>query len=372
MTNPPSAGEDAAIITDGAETGDDVHPAIAYRAALLDYVHTRSEAALYRASVLSQEYVRSGLGPEDIIALHAGALEQATQGLSFREQAMASTDALNFLLEIMIAYGINHREYLELRVRETSREVEAEVKRERTRAEEAERQAALRAQTLQAVAHELRTPLAVVKGSLDVARRALSRGQMDNLEKLADQASEAVARLTRMTNDLFEASRGVAAPRELKPLDLRSVVARAHSWAAAALLKEVALTLEGADEPLTVLGDDDGLASVVDNLISNAVRYTPPDGQVTVRCDRREEWAVVEVWDTGIGMSDETRARIFEEFYRGPEAYEQDRRGLGLGLALVRQLVQAHSGRIEVESELGTGSTFRVFLPLLGEGNVIA
>src|SRR5688572_31787852 len=100
MTNgAPAAGEDVERDEAAAASGDDVHPAIAYQAALSEYVRTRSESALYRASVLSQEYVRGGLGPEDIIALHAGALEQATQGLSFREQAMASTDALNFLLE---------------------------------------------------------------------------------------------------------------------------------------------------------------------------------------------------------------------------------------------------------------------------------
>ena len=348
-------------------TGD---PESQYVAALKEYTRTHSEASLYEASLLSHQFVRGGLGPEDIIALHAGALDLATEGLSFREQARASTDALHFLLEVMIAYGINHRDYLELKVREQERASEKEVERERSRAEEAERQAAQRAQMLQAVAHELRTPLAVVKGSLDMARRALSRGQMDNLEKMAQQASEAVGRLTRMTNDLFEASRGEAAPRELAALDLREVVGRAHAWAAAALQKELTLSLEGEEAALPVLGDGDGLASVIDNLVSNATRYTPEGGEVTVRSGRQGEWGVVEVEDTGIGMSEETKARIFDEFYRGPEAYETDKRGLGLGLALVRQLVLAHRGRIEVESTLGKGSTFRVFLPLSKEGEM--
>jgi signal transduction histidine kinase len=368
----------------------------AYAAALSDYIRTRSEEALYRASILSQRFVHTGLGPEDIIALHAGALEQATEGLSFREQAHASTDALQFLLEVMIAYGINHREFLELRVRERDRESGVEIQRERTRAEEAERRAKERADLLQVVAHELRTPLAVVKGSLDLTRRALTRGQLDNLDRIATQAAEAVNRLTRMTNDLFEASRGTAAPRELAPLDLRGVVAQAFAWATTALEKDIHLEFSGEGEPLPLLGDADGLQSVVGNLLSNAIRYTPEGGTVSLRCylhdgGRKTEdghkgggageppstdhrppslggWAVVEVADTGIGMSDETKARIFEQFFRGPEAYEQDRRGLGLGLALVRQLVLAHNGRIEVESTLGKGSTFRVLLPLLTEG----
>ncbi len=102
------------------------HAEAHYAGALSDYVRTRSEAALYRASLLSQQFVEQGLGPEDIIAVHAAALGQATAGLTFREQAHAGTDALQlqFLLEVMIAYGVSHKEYLDLRLREHTRELE--------------------------------------------------------------------------------------------------------------------------------------------------------------------------------------------------------------------------------------------------------
>ena len=368
------------------ETGDDVggapdreggEPAPAgppaedggYPGALTAYVRTRSEEALYRASVLSHDFIRAGLGPEEIIALHAEALEGVLVGLTFREQASAATDALQFLLEVMIAYGVNHREYLELRVAEHQRQAEAA----QARAVEAERAGRERAQLLQVVAHELRTPLAAVKGNLQLAQRALGQGRFDDLERLAAQALAAVNRLTRMTSDLVQAGRGEAAPEAVSPQDLGAVAAQAFAWATAAgdaAAGGVALVAEGAGVPLPVLGDPDALASVVGNLLSNAVRYTPAGGRVVLRCGAAGDAVWAEVADTGIGMTPAVQARIFDRFYRAPEAQATDRRGLGLGLglALVRQLVDAHGGRVEVRSAPGAGSTFRVVLPRYDAG----
>ncbi len=351
-------------------SGGDPDPAAEYAAALSGYVSTRSEDALYRASLLSQRFVQQGLGPEDIIALHAGALAQVGAGLSFREQANASTDALQFLLEVMIAYGLNHRELLELRVQEQERRTGEQVAVQRDRAEEAERASRERAELIQVVVHELRTPLAVVKGSLDLARRALTRGQLDSLDRFATQAQEAVARLTRMANDLIEASRGTATPVALAPLDLRAAVAQAFAWATVSLAKDLEITgdVDGDGDPIPVLGDADGLASVFGNLLTNAIRYTPAGGRIAIRCYVAGDSAVVEVTDTGIGMAPETAARVFDQFYRAPEALAMEPRGLGLGLALVHQLVDAHGGTISVHSALGAGSTFRVTLPILRDG----
>src|SRR6185295_11854340 len=99
----------------------------------------RSEEALYRASRLSQRFIEQGLGPEEIVALHAESVEMATEGLSYREAARASTDALQFLLEVMIAYGVQYQAYLALRLRERDHDVEARVALERQRVVDAER-----------------------------------------------------------------------------------------------------------------------------------------------------------------------------------------------------------------------------------------
>lgn len=339
-----------------------------YANALSRYVRTRSEEALYQASLLSHQFVRDGLGPDDIIAIHAGAIEQAVQGLSIREQAHASTDAIQFLLDVMIAYGVNHRAFLDLRLREHERVTTEVVTRERSRADEAERAATERSDLMRLVSHEIRTPLAVIKGSLDLARRALSRGHMERLDHLAAQALDAVARLTRMTNDLFAASQGTASPPGLAPLNLRAAVEEAFSWTKLTLEKDVTLVLDNDGEPILVLGHLDSLASVFGNLLTNAVRYTATGGQVTVRCLTVGGTAAVEVTDTGIGMTPETVARIFDQFYRAPEALVLEPRGLGLGLALANQLVHAHRGQIIVDSALGAGSSFRVVLPLVAEG----
>src|SRR5215210_5290639 len=96
-------------------------PADAYASCLRDYLLTHGEEALYRASLLSRSFVEGGLGPEEIVALHGEAFSQAVGGLSYREQARASMDAIQFLLEVMIAYGVQHREYMEMRLRETAR-----------------------------------------------------------------------------------------------------------------------------------------------------------------------------------------------------------------------------------------------------------
>ncbi len=166
-----------------------------YAAALAEYLHDHSERALYRASLLSQHFIESGLGPEDIIALHFESLDQALEGCSYREQARMSGDAQQFLLEIMIAYGVKYKEYLELKLTEAMRDSEARAARDRERIHEAERLEQERGDLLQLVAHELRTPITAAAGHLQLAERHLGRGQFDSLPQYLGSAREAVARL---------------------------------------------------------------------------------------------------------------------------------------------------------------------------------
>jgi signal transduction histidine kinase len=333
-----------------------------YVEALAEYARTHSEAALYRASLLSQSFVKQGVGPEDIIALHGDAFEMVCVGCSDREKVRLSGDALQFLLEVMIAYGVQHAEYAGLQSREANARA-AEAQRQAADAQEAEQR---KTELMALVAHELRTPITAALGSVQLARRSLSRGNVERLPRLLDSTEETLQRLSRLTGDLVESSRGEAPQIQRVPQELAVLVRQACTWAGAvAEVKGVALVRESETWSARVLGDSDALLTIFGNLLANAVRYTPVGGTVTVRYGTESTVAWVEVADTGIGIDPEVQERIFEQFYRAPEAQQIEQQGLGLGLFLVQRLVQAHHGRVEVTSTPAEGSVFRVVLPLL-------
>jgi signal transduction histidine kinase len=340
-------------------------PIETYDQVLAEYVSSGSEAALYQASLLSQSCIESGLGPEDIVALHFESLDKVLAERRPLERVRLVGDAQQFLLEVMIAYGVKYREYLELKLKEGLRDAESQAELDRGRVLDAERVDRERSELLAIIAHELRTPLTAALGNLDLANRSLARGRTDRVPPLLGSAREALQRLSRLSADLVEVSRGTAPELRFAPLELGDLLVQACAWAeAAAAEKGVTFVVERSAEAVAVSADSDALLSVLGNLLSNAIRYTPAGGQVTVRQGHEHDWAWVEVVDTGIGMSDEVQTRIFEKFYRAPEARGVEVQGLGLGLALVHQLVNGHGGRVEVESALGRGSTFRVLLPL--------
>lgn len=335
-----------------------------YGRTLDDYVREQSEQVLYRASLLSQSCVEGGLGPEDIIALHFESLDGILERLHPRGRARAHADAQHFLLEVMIAYGVRYKEYLDLKLLEAQRSADARAQRDHERALDAERLSHEREELLGVIAHELRTPITVVQAHLDLATRAVESGRLEPLARYLGSARAALDRLSRLSADLVEGSRGEQPTFELTPLDLVAVVEQACAWARpAAASQQIRLDHQlAADRPL-IRANADALLSVFGNLFSNAVRYTPPGGQVRVHYQAVPAGVRVVVDDTGIGMPPEVQARVFEKFYRAPDARRMEARGLGLGLALVRQLVAAHRGTVEVKSSPGQGSTFSVTLP---------
>jgi signal transduction histidine kinase len=340
-----------------------------YGQVLAEYIRTHSEDALYRASILSQTFIQRGVGPEEIIALHFEQLDKSMEGRTYREQARAIGDAHQFLLEVMIAYGVQYKEYLELRMRESLREAEERTAVEQARVREHELLQQERANLLEQIAHELRTPLTAAMGSLDLAQRSLDRGQIERLPPLIDSARGALDRLSRLTANLVQASRGDMPQLELNPQSLGSLLTEACTWAEPmATAKGVRFIHESEQDDATVLADADAALSIFGNLLANAIRYTPPGGEVLVRQCVNGEMAWIEILDTGIGMSPEVQARIFEKFYRAPEARKLDAQGLGLGLALVKGLVEAHRGTLDFTSAAGSGSTFRVILPMAAAG----
>jgi signal transduction histidine kinase len=338
-----------------------------YRAALIRYLQTRSEEPLYQASMLSQRFVEQGVGPEEIVALHADAVAVVITGRSYREQARATTDGLQFLLEVMIAYGVQYQHYLQLRLDQLGIRAEQQTALERQRADLAEQSEREKVELLAVIAHELGTPLTAVKGYVDVAKRLVKRGRFEAVPMALGSASEAIDRLSQLTGDLVRASRGESVELELQPLDLAEVVARAATWANAAALKkgvDLENQLGGAPQPLPIVGNADALLTIVGNLFSNAIRYTAAGGRVTISGGRDDQRVWVTVADTGIGMTAAAQARVFEKFYRAPEARRVEAGGLGLGLTLAHELVLAHGGEIIVASTVGVGSTFKAAFPL--------
>ncbi len=234
--------------------------------------------------------------------------------------------------------------------------------RDITRLKELDR---LKAEFVSNVSHELRTPLANIKlyqGYLREKRRPSMRDQLFSVLK------KETNRLEQIIEGLLDLSRletgGRASHREA--LDLNEVageVVKAH--AARAGEKDVTLRLEQDDALPLVMADRSQMFLVLNNLVDNAVNYTPPGGQVWVTTRRDREGVVLAVQDTGYGIAPEEKEHIFQRFYRGQAAGRAAVAGTGLGLAIVQQILVQHGAAIDVESQVGQGSTFSVTLSSL-------
>jgi len=339
-----------------------------YGPVLSEYLRAHSEEGLYRASQLSKLLVEGGLGPEDIIALHCEELDKVIAEMAPRQQVLAIADANQFLLEVMIAYGVHFKTYLELRLTQREQDHLAELAREHEQLQDAERIGRQWEDILANIAHELRNPLTTVKAALQIVEMSLTSGKFDHLPSLLGNAQLALDRLSRLSADLVEASRGEPPPLSFAPVELSTVVGMACDWvSAAASEKQILLSTLPPSASVRVLADANALLSVVGNLLSNAIRYTPKGGTVEVRYGTAGDQAWLEISDDGIGIPAEDQQRIFDKFYRSNVAREAEPRGLGLGLALVKHLVEAHDGKVELESTPGKGSTFRVRLPRVAD-----
>lgn len=338
-----------------------------YASVLRDYLHSHGEEALYRASLLSRACIDAEIGPEEIIALHGEAFSAATKNLTYREQARAGTDALAFLLEVMIAYGVQHRELVEVRLAAEKARAEAALDRERGLVDQASEVERTMSDHLAMVAHELRTPLTAALANVDMVMRVMQRGETDRVPRYLGSARDALLRLSRLSGALLDASRQGPTELERVPVELPVILSQACTWAASlAEMKGLEIVRAGGPFSLRVLGDEDALLTIFGNLLANAIRYTT-QGSVTVSHGVRGADAYVEIKDTGAGVPPDDLGRIFESFYRGANARHVDSEGLGLGLTLAHRFAAAHGGRIEVESTVGVGSTFRVVLPIMTE-----
>jgi two-component system phosphate regulon sensor histidine kinase PhoR len=217
------------------------------------------------------------------------------------------------------------------------------------------------------VSHELKTPLAAIRGYAETLRDG-ALTEPPTAQRFTERILSQCIRLEALLDDLLTLSRleAVAPSAERERVDLAALVQRAADLVGAlAREKEVSLTVEVEPVP-EVLGDADSLERLVLNLLDNAIKYNRPQGRVLLRLQGAGDAAVVEVSDTGIGIPQESIPRIFERFYRVDKGRARDEGGTGLGLAIVKHVAQAHGGQVDVESRAGQGTTFRVRLPLEG------
>ncbi|MEZ6064930.1 MAG: ATP-binding protein [Planctomycetaceae bacterium] len=223
----------------------------------------------------------------------------------------------------------------------------------------------LRTEFVSNVGHELKTPLTSIQAYAD----SLLEGAIDDpdvnrnfVERIVEQSE----RLRELILDVIALARIEAQPDvlELQPCDLHAAIQdclRTHQGPADARNHE--LRAELPDEPVTITADAEAVRTILDNLVSNAIRYTPAGGWVVVRCRPEADEVLLEVEDCGIGIAAEHRERVFERFFRADKARSREAGGTGLGLSIVKHLVTQHAGTVEVVSGQQRGSLFRVRLP---------
>jgi two-component system, OmpR family, phosphate regulon sensor histidine kinase PhoR len=224
------------------------------------------------------------------------------------------------------------------------------------------------------LSHELRTPLASLRAVVETLQDgALSDPPAAN--RFLSRAEHEVDTLTQMVEELLELSRieSGRVPLRLSPTSVQQLLQTPYErFRGQARRDEVTITLEIADNLPTVLADADRVQQVINNLIHNALKFTPKKGSVTIQAYRAEAapdqarkmvegsppCVIIAVSDTGSGISPEDLPRIFERFYKSDRARTRGSSGTGLGLAIARHIVQAHNGRLWAESKLGKGSVF--------------
>ncbi|MGW6334278.1 ATP-binding protein [Nocardia rhamnosiphila] len=218
--------------------------------------------------------------------------------------------------------------------------------------------------------HELRTPLTTIRGFAELYRQGAATDPGALLTRVETEAQ----RMGLMVEDLLTLARlDSARPLEQRPVDVLAVAAEVvHNAAAVAVQykaraeepdRRIGLEVDGSAGAMIVLGDEARLHQVLMNLVTNAVRHTPPGTPVTVRVASTEDEVHVDVIDTGPGLRLEDAERVFERFYRIDSSRNRASGGAGLGLSIVQALVTAHRGRVEVRKTPGGGATFSVTLP---------
>lgn len=227
----------------------------------------------------------------------------------------------------------------------------------------------LKDQFLSMASHELKTPITTIRGQAQIAIRRLTRQrelppELEPIRSSLEKIDAQTRRLNSLVEDLLDLSsiRAGKIALQLRECDLVELCCDVVEDQR--LLSGRVIELDVPSAPLTLQADCNRLSQVIVNLVSNAVKYSPEDSPVKVSVGERDSVAVVQVHDVGNGIPRELQMLIFEPFYRAPNAQNSSKGGMGLGLAISKDIVERHGGRIWYESAPGEGTTFTVELPL--------
>lgn len=227
--------------------------------------------------------------------------------------------------------------------------------------EELTRMSELKSDFVAMVAHEIKGPLTSLRSVVDILRKGRAGELAEQQVRFVQMAHRNVTRLRRIAGDLLDLSKIEAGKLEFSFGDVdvaRLCSELVLSHAAAAEERQLSLVLEAEEGLPEVWADGDRVEQVVTNLVTNAMKFTPEGGQITVALSDAPEGVEVSVIDTGIGLTPEEQERIFDRFYQTQDRGRGESRGTGLGLCISRELVAAHGGTLAVESERGKGSRF--------------
>ena len=227
----------------------------------------------------------------------------------------------------------------------------------------------LKDQFLSMASHELKTPITTIRGQAQIMLRRLSKQKelprgFSDVRTALEKIDEQTYRLTALVDDLLDLSSIRSGKIELRfsRCDVRDICSSVVEDQR--LLSGRSIELEVPPAPVMLDVDSDRLGQVVTNLVANAIKYSPDESPVRVSVGQRDEVALIEVHDRGQGIPKDQQKRIFETFYRSPDAEAARKSGWGLGLAICKDIVERHGGYISCESQVGEGSTFFVELPL--------
>jgi PAS domain S-box-containing protein len=224
----------------------------------------------------------------------------------------------------------------------------------------------LKSQFINMAAHELKAPLSAIKGYIELVTERTLGESLDDYDNYLDRSLERLNSLINLINDLLNISRMESGKirREIHKVDVSELLNKTLEFFKTEAEKRDLTVESDFSSGLMIEADPEEIQRVFNNLISNAIKYNKPQGKLSVSAEKHGHYVAIEVSDTGIGLKPEEKERLFEEFFRAKNPLTRNVTGTGLGLTIIKKIIDNYAGKITVDSEFEKGSTFTVHLPV--------